>query len=41
MGGELRVAHDLVDARPARTLRSFDLQPLAQRIRRVAGRWTR
>lgn len=31
--GELRVAHDLVDARPGRTLRSLYLEPLAKRVR--------
>lgn len=41
--GELRVAHDLVDARPGRTLRSLYLEPLAKRVRangnRVYPRW--
>lgn len=36
--GELRVAHDLVDARPGRTLSSLYLQPLAQIVRANGGR---
>ncbi|OXM72676.1 phosphatidylinositol-specific phospholipase C/glycerophosphodiester phosphodiesterase family protein [Amycolatopsis thermalba] len=36
--GELRVAHDLVDARPGRTLTSLYLEPLAERVRAHGGR---
>jgi len=36
--GELRVAHDLKDARPGKTLRSMYLEPLAQRVRANGGR---
>lgn len=35
--GELRVAHDLIDTRPGRTLRSLYLNPLADRVRANAG----
>ncbi|WP_439657204.1 phosphatidylinositol-specific phospholipase C/glycerophosphodiester phosphodiesterase family protein [Lentzea sp. HUAS TT2] len=35
--GELRVAHDLIDARPGRTLRSLYLQPLAELVRANRG----
>jgi len=36
--GELRVAHDLKDARPGKTLRSMYLEPLARRVRANGGR---
>ncbi|MFD4254052.1 phosphatidylinositol-specific phospholipase C/glycerophosphodiester phosphodiesterase family protein [Amycolatopsis thermoflava] len=36
--GELRVAHDLVDARPGRTLTSLYLKPLAERVHAGGGR---
>lgn len=36
--GELRVAHDLVDARPGQTLTSLYLKPLAQRVHAGGGR---
>ncbi|MFF0341808.1 glycerophosphodiester phosphodiesterase family protein [Kribbella sp. NPDC004875] len=35
--GELRVAHDLADAKPGRTLESLYLQPLADRVRENHG----
>lgn len=35
--GELRVAHDLVDTEPGRTLRSLYLRPLAERVRTNEG----
>lgn len=35
--GELRVAHDLVDTEPGRTLRSLYLDPLADRVRTNAS----
>ncbi|MGW6930787.1 phosphatidylinositol-specific phospholipase C/glycerophosphodiester phosphodiesterase family protein [Lentzea sp. NPDC054927] len=35
--GELRVAHDLADARPGRTLRSLYLQPLTELVRANGG----
>lgn len=35
--GELRVAHDLVDARPGRTLESLYLKPLAEMVRGRGG----
>lgn len=35
--GELRVAHDLIDTRPGRTLQSLYLDPLADRFRTNAG----
>src|SRR5256885_17113071 len=36
--GELRVAHDLADARPGRTLQRLYLDPLRQRARANGGR---
>jgi glycerophosphoryl diester phosphodiesterase len=36
--GELRVAHDLVDTRPGRTLESLYLRPLQERVDRNRGR---
>lgn len=35
--GELRVAHDLIDTEPGRTLESLYLQPLAERVRTNHG----
>jgi hypothetical protein len=36
--GELRVAHDLAEARPTRTLQKLYLDPLRQRVRANGGR---
>lgn len=35
--GELRVAHDLIDTQPGRTLRSLYLQPLARKVKANHG----
>ena len=37
VGGELRVAHDLAQTQPGRTLDSLYLKPLAERVRRNHG----
>ncbi len=38
VSGELRVAHDLLQVKPGRTLQSLYLDPLRERVKRNAGR---